>query len=263
MNRPGDDTRAPDEARRWRLVRARRAAVPASVRRFNRRARQWRLRAAAPWAAAGVVLVLAAVAAWLLYGTAVFGVRRVEVTGTAILTPVQVQDAAAVRRDTPLARVDLDAARRRVAALAPIARATVSRDWPDTVRIEVVERAAVAVVPREKAFLLIDASGVVFHTLTTRPPHLPLVRLAAPRPDEPATKAALTVLAALTPALRAQLVELVAERPTRIRLSLANGRTVIWGDATDNAAKAQVATALLSKPGTEIDVSAPEVVTVR
>ncbi len=250
-------------ARRWRLVRARRAAVPASVRRFNRRTRQWRLRAAAPWIAAGAVLVLAGLVAYVGYATAVFGVRRFEVTGTRLLSPAQVQEAAAVPRDTPLARVDLDAVRRRVAALPAVARATVGRQWPDTVRIAVVERTAVAVVPHDSAYLLLDGTGVVFHAVAARPPELPLVRLAAPGPDEPSTRAVLTVLAALTPQLRAQLVELVAERPTRIRLSLANKRTVIWGDATDSALKAQVATSLLDKPGTQIDVSAPEVVTVR
>jgi cell division protein FtsQ len=71
------------------------------------------------------------------------------------------------------------------------------------------------------------------------------------------------VLAALTPQLRARVVEVVAEAPARIRLLLPNNRVVIWGDATENETKAKVATALLDRPGTEIDVSAPEVVTVR
>ena len=35
--------------RRWRLVRARSDAVPASVRRFNQRAQQRRMQAARPW----------------------------------------------------------------------------------------------------------------------------------------------------------------------------------------------------------------------
>ena len=50
--------------------------------------------------------------------------------------------------------------------------------------------------------------------------------------------------------------------PTRISLELTDGRTVVWGDATDNDDKAIVATALLGQPGKTIDVSAPNVVTV-
>lgn len=248
--------------RRWRLVRAHPDAVPGSVRRFNQRARRRRVRVAVPWAAAAVLLVVGLVG-WLLYGTAVFSVRTVRVDGTGILSPAQVADAAALVPATPLYRVDLDAVRRRVAALAPVADATVTREWPDTVRISVVERTPVAAIAHDQAFGLVDAAGVVFHTVAARPDDLPLVRLDHPGPRDPATTAVLRVLAALTPQLRAQLVEVVAEAPARIRVLLTGDRVVVWGDAADSEVKARVATALLDQAGTEIDVSAPEVVTVR
>jgi cell division protein FtsQ len=59
------------------------------------------------------------------------------------------------------------------------------------------------------------------------------------------------------------LVRLEAPAPTRIVLRLAGGRQIVWGDSSDNQAKARVATSLLARPGTVIDVSAPDVVTVR
>ncbi len=43
---------------------------------------------------------------------------------------------------------------------------------------------------------------------------------------------------------------------------LTGGREIVWGDATENATKARVATSLLGRSGTVIDVSAPDVVTV-
>jgi cell division protein FtsQ len=70
------------------------------------------------------------------------------------------------------------------------------------------------------------------------------------------------VLGALTPQLRERLVRLVATAPARIRLELTDDRTVVWGDAEDNDTKARVATALLRREGTVIDVSAPDFVTV-
>jgi cell division protein FtsQ len=70
------------------------------------------------------------------------------------------------------------------------------------------------------------------------------------------------VLAALTPTLHERLVTLIAESPTRLRLELTGDKTVIWGDAEQSEKKARVATALLDREGTVIDVSAPEVVTV-
>ncbi|HET6213282.1 MAG TPA: FtsQ-type POTRA domain-containing protein [Micromonosporaceae bacterium] len=253
----------PRPARRWRLVRARPDAVPASVRRFNQRARQWRRQAAVPWAVGAAGLLAVGLLVWLVYGTAVLGVREVRVTGVEILSPDQVRIAAAVRAGTPLARVNLAAVRARVAELAPVGRVVVSRDWPRAVHIAVVERTPVAVVPRDGKFLLLDAGGVGFHTVAARPPDLPQVLVANPGPADPATRAVLRVLVALSPQLRTELVSLAAEAATRIRLDLRGKRTVIWGDATENERKAQVATVLLGHGGNRIDVSAPEVATVR
>jgi cell division protein FtsQ len=58
---------------------------------------------------------------------------------------------------------------------------------------------------------------------------------------------------------------LVADAPTRIRLELTGGRVIVWGDATENAAKVRVATMLLGSQGAAktFDVSAPSVVSVR
>ena len=249
--------------RNWRLVRADTDAVPSSVRRFMARARQRRLRAALPWAVgAGVVLVVVLLV-WMVYGTSVLGVRQVRVEGTEVLTPLEVQQAAAVPDLEPLARVDLGAVRGRVQSLAAVERAVVSRGWPGTLVIRVVERTPVAAVPAGTQFQLIDADGVAYRVVEKRPAGLPVAKLASPGVGDPNTRAALTVLAALTPGLRAQLTSISVDAPARIRLALRGGRTVIWGDDTASATKAQVATALLRQKGATIDVSAPDVVTIR
>jgi cell division protein FtsQ len=248
--------------RGWRLVRAGRDAVPASVRRFGARARRRRLRAALPWLVAAGLAVLVGAAAAVVYATPLLGVAHVRVEGAVIARPEDVRAAAALAPGTPLARVDTAAVARRVSRLAPVARAIVLRQWPDTVVVRVVERTAVAAVPAGAGYDLVDGSGVVFRT-ATGPGDLPVVRVAAPGPGDASTRAALSVLGSLTPTLRAQLVALVAEAPTRVRLELRAGRSVIWGDASDNETKSRVATSLLSRPGRVIDVSAPGVVTVR
>ncbi|GAA4717180.1 cell division protein FtsQ/DivIB [Phytohabitans rumicis] len=250
-------------ARRWRLVRAHSDAVPASVRRFMARARRRRLRAALPWATVGGLLALAGLITWIVYGTGVFGVREVRITGTEILTAAEVQRAAAVPDGEALARVDLSGIEKRVGALAPAGRVIASRDWPGTIAIEVVERTPVVAVPQGKQFVLVDAAGVAFHTVRSRPAQLPLARLTKPGPDDAATRAALAVLAALSDDLRKQLSAVAVEGPARIKLELRGDRTIIWGDASQSDAKSRVATALLPRDGTVIDVSAPEVVTIR
>lgn len=251
--------------RNWRLVRADTDAVPSSVRRFMARARQRRLRAALPWAiGAGAAFVVGALV-WMVYGTSVLGVRQVEVIGTSVLTPDQVEQAAAVPPHQPLARVDLDAVRDRVQGLAAVDHATVSRGWPGSVVVEVIERTPVAAVAAAggKSFTLIDSEGVAYRTVAAKPAGLPLAGLAAPGPGDVNTKAALTVLSSLTDELREQLVRISVEAPARIRLELRQNRTVIWGDDSASETKAKVSTALLSRKGDTIDVSAPAVVTIR
>jgi cell division protein FtsQ len=250
-------------ARRWRLVRASREAVPPSVRRFMRRARQRRLRSAMPWAVAGGLVALVALGWWVVAATSLFGVDQVRVTGTAVVTEEEVRAAADVAVGTPLARVDLDEVADRVVELAAVERAVASRDWPGTLVITVVERVPVAVVPRGDEFVVVDVAGVGFQTVAAAPDGLAVIRIATSELDQSLVRDAVSVLAALTAQLREALVEVAVSGPAGIELRLADDRVVIWGDATENDVKAGVADALLAQEGTVIDVSAPDVVTIR
>jgi cell division protein FtsQ len=249
--------------RNWRLVRADTDAVPPSVRRFMARARQRRLRAALPWAVTLGVVLVAGGLLWMVYGTSVLGVRSVEIVGTDVLTHEQVEQAARVRMSEPLARVDLDVVRARVETLPAVDRAIVSRGWPSTVEIQVIERTPVAAVPMGEQFSLIDDEGVAYRTVARKPKGLPLAELATPAPGDVNTKAALTVLGSLTDELRAQLVSISVPAPAQVSLGLRKDRTVVWGDDTQSPTKAQIATVLLKREGDTIDVSAPTVVTIR
>ncbi|WP_432829375.1 cell division protein FtsQ/DivIB [Dactylosporangium sp. CA-092794] len=247
------------QTRGWRLVLAPRGA-PQSVRRFARRARRHRLRAALPWLVAlGVAALLGGVAA-IVYLTPALGVERIEVTGASVLDPEVVRRTAAVRPGTPLPRLNLGAVERRVRDLKPVKAATVAARYPHTLAITVQERTAVAVVPRVRGYTLLDADGVAFLAVDAAPPGLPQVRIAQPEPGDATTMGALTVLAALPPVIRSQLVTLVAESPTRIRLELTGNRLVVWGDATQNPAKVRVLELTRIEPGHTLDVSAPGVV---
>jgi cell division protein FtsQ len=201
---------------------------------------------------------------WLVYGTPVLGVHDVKVVGTELLTPLQVQQAADVPPDEPLARVDLDRVRARVRAIPAVERVVVRRSWPSTLVVEVVERTPVAAVPSgTKEFTLIDTSGVPYRQVDARPAGLPLMRLATPGPADQDTRSGLIVLGALSTELRQQLVAVSVAAPAQIKLELRKSRTVVWGDDTQSETKSQVATALLKRAGSEIDVSAPTVVTIR
>ncbi|BCY06627.1 cell division protein FtsQ/DivIB [Actinoplanes sp. L3-i22] len=249
--------------RNWRLVRADTDAVPPSARRFMARARQRKFRAALPWLVGAGALLVAGGVAWVVYGTSLLGVRTVDVVGAQTLDPQEVRAAAAVPDRRPLARVDLDQVSARVRGLAPVGKVTVTRSWPSTLRIEVVERVAVAAVPTGAQFTLIDGGGVPFRVVAAAPAGLPLAKLATPGPADSSTGSALTVLAALSADLREQLVAISVTSPAGIRLELRDGRVVIWGDDTQSERKSEVATALVKRAGKEFDVSVPKIVTIR
>jgi cell division protein FtsQ len=241
-------------------VRARRDAMPDSVRRAHRRFRRPRsvLRPVLYAVTGAVVLGLVG---WVVYGTSLLGVREISVSGSRIASPDAVRVAAAVPLGTPLARLDTDEVADRVRALPSVASVDVSRSWPHTLVIEITERTAVAVVVATDGFVVLDASGVVFNQVTARPPSVVLLRLSSPGPDDPSTVASLRVVAALTPQLHAVLKEVSAEAPTRIVLHLIDGRVIMWGDAERSDIKATVATALLDRPAETIDVSVPDLAT--
>ncbi|GAA3296125.1 FtsQ-type POTRA domain-containing protein [Dactylosporangium vinaceum] len=245
------------QTRGWRLVLAPRDA-PRSVRLFAQAARRHRLRVLVPWLVAlGLVVVLGGAAA-VVYLTPALGVERIEVVGTAVLDPAAVRAAAAVRDGTPLPRLDLPAVERRIRTqLKPVKTVTVQTRYPHALIISVRERTAVAVVPKVGGFTLLDADGVAYLPLDAPPPGLPAIRIAQPEPGDDTTQSALTVLAALSPPIRRQMVALVAESPTRIKLELTEDRLVVWGDDTQNAAKVRILERTAIDPGRTLDISAP------
>jgi cell division protein FtsQ len=233
------------------------------VRRFGARARRNKLRLAAPWLAAAGVLVVLGAAGAIVYFTPILAVHEVRVAGTNLVTTDQVLDAAAIPAGLPLAQVDTRAVRRRVAALAPVRDVEVRRQFDGTVLITVTERTPAAVVARPDGRWLLDPTGVLYAPVVDQPAGLVLLKLQAPGPDDETTRAALTVLAALTAPLREKLAAVAADGVARIRLELTDGRTIIWGDDTENPQKAQVAAVMLARRATVIDVSAPELPTTR
>jgi cell division protein FtsQ len=82
------------------------------------------------------------------------------------------------------------------------------------------------------------------------------------RPTDRATKSAVTVLTTIPKQLKSQVVTVSADTPGDVRLTLSDGRVVKWGNASDNARKAAVLAALLTRPGKTYDVATPDFPTV-
>ena len=209
-------------------------------------------------------LVLATAGYFVLWHTSVFGVTTVRVVGAHTVPTKQILHAAAISDGVPLAEVDTNGASRRVDAIPAVASASVSVDWPHTVIVSVVERVPSALISPQSAgadYQVVDSGGVVFATVATPTPGLPVIAItggAAVRAA--AVSGALAALRALPPSIEARVTGISAADSFAIVLRLSGGATVDWGDGTDYAAKAADLAAMvkLYPKASGYDVSAPD-----
>lgn len=226
-------------------------------RRFARR--QWARR----WLSLRYVLVLVAVVAlvatstWLVFFSATLQVRKVQVVGNELLSDARVREVADVPLGDQLALVDLGRAGARVGSLAEVRSVDVTRSWPDGVRIEVVERTAVAVVELAGRIRGLDADGVVFRDYRTVPRGMPRIRPGGAAGTD-ALKEAATVVSALPDDLVARVDHVEVETVDQITLVLRDQRQVLWGSAEQSELKAVVIDRLIAAVQAPVyDVSVP------
>ena len=213
--------------------------------------------------AVGLVLVLAGVVGYVLWFTAVLGVRTVSVAGAGAGLTTEVRAVLEVPDGTPLIRVDLAAVQRQVEAVPEVASAQVRRDWPNGLRVTVVARTPVAVTSANGALWLLDSAGYPYLKVPAAPAGLTTVELATPGAGDPATTAALAVVGSMTAEFRATVAAVRAPSVFGIEVLLKDGRTVVWGGSDEGARKMQILPALLRQPGKIYDISDPAIVTVR
>ncbi len=222
-----------------------------------------RRRAVAALVALLVVLGGLALAARLLvWESGWFGAEQVRVTGLGAVPEADVLAAVALVPGGPLADVDTAGIAVRVAALPGVAEVTVGRSWPHTVAVDVTERVPVAVTDTSAGPRPVDAGGVAYPAPV--PEGLPRLTFRTVAPDDPATRAALDVLAALPDPLRGQVrtVDVTGGVP-QVSLGLTEDRVVRFGTADRASVKASVLVVLLSQEGRVYDVSSPDLPTVR
>lgn len=209
----------------------------------------------------GAVLLLVAAGAVMVYFTPLFDLRTVAVRvqhappdGDGELTPRQVRHAARPSTGTPLARVDTDAVRDRVASLRRTESVRVERDWPHTLRVRVTERRPVAVLRHGDDYVEVDRHGVRFTTVTHPPKSVPRIRMQASQPrsalfsDRELLRGAVRVAGDLPASVRkrARWVEVNSYDDIHVRLRGKSGASVVrWGSPKHGEAKAAVLRALL------------------
>ena len=204
----------------------------------------WRVPAGMALAAVGLLL------GFLWFRDSRFvAVERVTVTGSGSSERDRViasLEAAAAGMTT--LHVDEDALRDAVGPYASVADLRVRRDFPHALRIEVIEHRAVAVV--EMGGTEVPATGGGLLLQGVRADDLPIVRVEEPPRDgriqERRVLGALRVAAAAPPALGARSERLFFGEGG-IRLDLAGGPDLVFGDAEGAAEKWQAAARVLAE----------------
>lgn len=216
-------------------------------------------------AGAAAVLLIAGVAGWLVYFSSALGMDHIEVRGAQSLSAETVRDVLSIAEGTPLARVDLAAAESALEGLTQIESASVSRDWPGTLVVQLIERSAVAAVDIDGTTWLLDRFGITYAQVSALPTGLVVLEVDRPGPDDRATAAGVEVIQALAPPIRELVVRIAAPSLTEIELELTGERTVIWGSSDDSVRKSQILAGLLAGGvvGTVYDVSSPTSAVVR
>ncbi|MEG3626222.1 cell division protein FtsQ/DivIB [Streptomyces poriticola] len=235
----------------------------------RRRFRPPRLRVIVILAVALVLLSSGTV--WLLYGSNWLRVERVSVSGTRVLTPAQVREAAEVPVGAPLVSVDTDGIEARLRReLRRIDSVDVVRSWPRGIDLEVTERTPVLVMREGREYVEVDDEGIRYATVSRTPEGVPVLDLTPSRSGTAAASlrrfgADRLVLEAVRVAGRIPAAVARATRTVKVRsyddisLSLSGGRTVAWGSSENGPAKARALTALMkaAPDARHFDVSVP------
>ncbi|MBA3666583.1 MAG: FtsQ-type POTRA domain-containing protein [Sphingomonas sp.] len=202
----------------------------------------------ATWAFGLFVLAIAAVALIALdvpakvglaageaVGDAGFRVKSVDIQGLKRMDPKPVYAIALDQKTTAMPLVDVSAIRQRLLDYGWIKDARVSRRFPDTLVIDVVERKPAALWQDDQRLSLIDAEGVVLDRVpVSQMPDLPL--LIGKGANGQAVR--LERLLDQVPALKAQLASASWVGQRRWDLSFQSGETIALPEGAATAAAA-------------------------
>ncbi len=235
-----DDPEIDDEHVEPRL-RARRVEVRRAERRRRRRV----------LLALVMLLVLSAAAIGSLYSP-LLDLDHLDIEGLRHLDPAGVEDASGLATGQQLVDLDTDRAVTKLDALPWVDRVTVTRRWPDTVEVRIVERTAIAVlVPATGERVVVARDGMVAGPAGPLDDDLPAVLMA------PALTAAtgvrlsdevtlgLQMLAALPEDLAARATGAVVDESGGIQVVMADDAVLVLGNGEDASAKFIAAESIL------------------
>lgn len=171
-----------------------------------------------------------------------FEVRRVDVRGVENLNELKVYERVLAERDRAMPLVDIGALRQELLGISWVRDARVSRQLPDTLVIDIVEREPHAVLRKPGRLVLIDAEG---HELEPISAQRAKGKLIVAGPAAGKQMAALGQLLDAAPALKPQVREAEWVGNRRWNLTFKTGQVLALPEGTRKSADALVAFARL------------------
>lgn len=223
-----------------------------------------------PWVWVAVVLAVGAALAASVHYAPYFEVEQVSVVGADQVSVDQVLAVAEVPDGTALMSVPVHTIEQRIETLDAVASASVTREWPDAVRIEVKERRVVGYVALADGVGLVGSDGTVYRQQSEVPRTLPAlagvpgaVGATVTAQGGASGAAVFAVAAGLPRELQRAVAQIEADTGRDVRLVFDDGVVVTWGSAASAAQKVSVVRVLRERNEwgrafTQVDVSAPD-----
>ncbi|PXA76392.1 cell division protein FtsQ/DivIB [Auritidibacter ignavus] len=213
------------------------------------------------------VLVLALVAIAVLFYSPILAIKNIEISGTSILSEQRATELLGPLKERPLPQVGDDEVMELLSFSPAVASVSTRAEPPDTLFVEVHEFTPVAMAPKGDGYAVFNDAAEEIATITAAQAQdqtLPVVSSAEDVEDPVLFNTITEVLGSLPDDLRQEVTQASGESIDSIELTLANDKTVVWGNAQDAEKKGRVVQALLALPDeesaqiSEYDVSAPD-----
>lgn len=214
-----------------------------------------------------VSAVLLAALVAVLYFSPLLAVRSIQVTGNDLLPTERAQQLLEPLQERPLPQVGTSQVEDLLAGEPTVQDVNVHAEPPHRITVEVIEHAPVAVVTHGDQATLYSATGAELARLSAEDAEargLPTIAAGTDVNDPEVFEVVTGVLGSLPEEILTQMTSASAETVDSVTLTLADGRTVLWGNAENGESKAVVLQALLTAeedaeiPAQEFDVSIPD-----
>jgi cell division protein FtsQ len=210
-----------------------------------------------------LALALLLTLAWGASKSPLLDVDHVRVRGVQHLTAREIEDAGGVHTGDAMVWIDTGGAVSGIEALPYVATATLTREWPDTVRIVVRERQPAAWVAGPGGNALVDGTGRVLEVVDAPPAGIPelLGAHVVPPPGGRIDALDATKVAGALHGIAAAGTKSVETTDHGVVLHLLSGPEIRMGEPNRIGVKVRAALAVLGAsagvPVAYVDVSVP------